>query len=47
MSVAPPSQGLGSNFNYFLADGGNVITGLNIKITFANPLISAFNGFGF
>ncbi|GFP60291.1 hypothetical protein TASIC1_0017005300 [Trichoderma asperellum] len=47
MSVAPPSQGLGSNFNYFLADGGNAITGLNVEITFAEPLISTSNGFGF
>jgi len=47
MSVAPPSEGLGSNFNYFLADGGNAITGLNVKITFAEPLISTSNGFGF
>ncbi|KAH8803530.1 hypothetical protein F5884DRAFT_888867 [Xylogone sp. PMI_703] len=47
MSVAPPSQGLGSNFNYFLANGGNAITGLNVEITFAEPLISASNGFGF
>ncbi|KAK1241095.1 hypothetical protein MKX08_001069 [Trichoderma sp. CBMAI-0020] len=47
MSVAPPSQGLGSNFNYFLADGGNAITGLNVEITFAEPLISTENGFGF
>ncbi|KAK0757247.1 hypothetical protein N5P37_009963 [Trichoderma harzianum] len=47
MSVAPPPQGLGSNFNYFLADGGNAITGLNVEITFAEPLISASNGFGF
>ncbi|KIM93390.1 hypothetical protein OIDMADRAFT_184775 [Oidiodendron maius Zn] len=47
MSVAPPSEGLGSNFNYFLADGGNAITGLNVEITFAEPLISTSNGFGF
>ncbi|KAL6900043.1 hypothetical protein GGI43DRAFT_406174 [Trichoderma evansii] len=47
MSVAPPSEGLGSNFNYFLADGGNAITGLNVEITFAEPLISTENGFGF
>ncbi|KAL6898455.1 hypothetical protein GGI43DRAFT_77902 [Trichoderma evansii] len=47
MSVAPPPQGLSSNFNYFLADGGNAITGLNVEITFAEPLISASNGFGF
>jgi hypothetical protein len=46
MSVAPPSEGLGSNFNYFLADGGNAITGLNVEITFAEPLISTSNGFG-
>ncbi|KAG0648679.1 hypothetical protein D0Z07_4604 [Hyphodiscus hymeniophilus] len=46
MSVAPPSEGLGSNFNYFLADGGNAITGLNVEITFAQPLISTSNGFG-
>lgn len=47
MSVAPPSEGLGSNFNYFFADGGNAITGLNVEITFAEPLLSASNGFGF
>ncbi|KAL7924577.1 hypothetical protein ACQKWADRAFT_287012 [Trichoderma austrokoningii] len=47
MSVAPPPEGLGSNFNYFLADGGNAITGLNVEITFAEPLISTSNGFGF
>lgn len=47
MSVAPPSEGLGSNFNYFLASGGNAITGLNVEITFAEPLISTENGFGF
>ncbi|KAM0256045.1 hypothetical protein ACHAQJ_005244 [Trichoderma viride] len=47
MSVAPPVEGLGSNFNYFLADGGNAITGLNVEITFAEPLISSSNGFGF
>lgn len=47
MSVAVPPQGLGSNFNYFLADGGNAITGLNVEITFAEPLISSSNGFGF
>lgn len=47
MSVAPPSEGLGSNFNYFLADGGNAITGLNVEITFAEPLIATSNGFGF
>lgn len=46
MSVAPPSQGLGSNFNYFFADGGQAITGLNVEITFAEPLISTSNGFG-
>lgn len=46
MSVAPPSEGLGSNFNYFLASGGNAITGLNVEITFAEPLISRSNGFG-
>ncbi|KAF7560270.1 hypothetical protein G7046_g3891 [Stylonectria norvegica] len=47
MSVSAPPQGLGSNFNYFLADGGNAITGLNVEITFAEPLISTSNGFGF
>jgi hypothetical protein len=47
MSVSPPLEGLGSNFNYFLADGGNAITGLNVEITFAEPLISTSNGFGF
>jgi hypothetical protein len=47
MSVSPPSEGLGSNFNYFLADGGNAITGLNVEITFAEPLIATSNGFGF
>ncbi|KAL7934931.1 hypothetical protein V8C35DRAFT_22630 [Trichoderma chlorosporum] len=47
MSVAVPPEGLGSNFNYFLASGGNAITGLNVEITFAEPLISASNGIGF
>ncbi|KAL7901420.1 hypothetical protein HDV63DRAFT_365911 [Trichoderma sp. SZMC 28014] len=47
MSVAPPGPGLGSNFNYFLTDGGNPITGVNVEITFAEPLISTSNGFGF
>lgn len=46
MSVAPPGPGLGSNFNYFLANGGNAITGLNVEITFAEPLISTSNGIG-
>ncbi|TVY82825.1 hypothetical protein LSUE1_G003477 [Lachnellula suecica] len=45
--VTPPSEGLGSNFNYFLADGGAAITGLNVEITFAKALISTSNGFGF
>lgn len=28
-------------------DGGSAITGLNVEITFAEPLISTSNGFGF
>ncbi|MCJ1360592.1 MAG: hypothetical protein MMC33_010600 [Icmadophila ericetorum] len=47
MSVPPPSEGLGSNFNYFLADGGSAITGLNVTITFSQALVSSSNGFGF
>lgn len=47
MSVAAPPQGLGSNYNYFLASGGNAITGLNVEITFAEPLLSTSGGFGF
>ncbi|TQV98789.1 hypothetical protein V2A60_007510 [Cordyceps javanica] len=47
MAVAPPASGLGSNFNYFLAAGGNAITGLDVQITFAEPLKSASNGIGF
>ncbi|OAA34904.1 p4 [Beauveria brongniartii RCEF 3172] len=47
MAVAPPHYGLGSNYNYFLAAGGDAITGLDVQITFAEPLISASNGIGF
>lgn len=46
-SVAPPSEGLGSNFNYFLAANGAAITGASITITFTEALISSSNGFGF
>ncbi|KAM3547813.1 hypothetical protein MY1884_009427 [Beauveria asiatica] len=47
MAVAPPHYGLGSNYNYFLAAGGDAITGLDVQITFAEPLISTSNGIGF
>ena len=46
-TVPPPSEGLGSNFNYFLADGGHALTGVSATITFTSSLVSSSNGFGF
>jgi hypothetical protein len=42
-----PSSGLGSNFNYFLADGKNILTGVSVTINFDTDLVSTSNGFGF
>jgi hypothetical protein len=43
----PPPEGLVSNYNYFLADNGKIITGVSATINFDNDFISSSQGFSF
>jgi hypothetical protein len=43
----PPSAGLGSNSNYYLANGGAPLTDLSVTINIDSDIVSTTNGFGF
>jgi hypothetical protein len=43
--VPPPPEGLVSNYNYFLANGGKVLTGVSATINIDNDFITSANGF--
>jgi hypothetical protein len=45
--VPAPPQGLISNFNYFLGNGGPALTGVAVKVTFDAPFVSTVNGYSF
>jgi hypothetical protein len=45
--VPPPPQGLISNFNYFLEDGGAVLTGVTVTVKFTVNFVSTANGYSF
>jgi hypothetical protein len=42
-----PAGGLVSNFNYWLGDNGNNLTGVSVTVNVDNDLISVSDGFGF
>jgi hypothetical protein len=46
-NVPAPSQGLISNFNYFLEDGGKPLTGVVATVNFTVDFVSSANGYSF
>jgi hypothetical protein len=45
--VQAPIGGLVSNYNYFFDDGGTVLTGVSVTVTFTADFTSSSNGFSF
>ena len=46
-AVPAPKEGLVSNFNYFLTDYGNPLTGVDVTVTFEQDFVSTSNGYSF
>jgi hypothetical protein len=45
--VPAPTEGLISNFNYFLDNGGAVLTGVSVTVKFNADFVSTANGYSF
>jgi len=45
--VPPPPQGLISNFNYYLEDGGKPLLGVSVIANFDTDFVSSANGYSF
>jgi hypothetical protein len=45
--IPAPAEGLISNYNYFLDDNGNVLTGVIVRVQLTSDFISTANGYSF